>query len=418
MKRLFTLCVVPLLLIIAVPKQSVSQLAPIYNFSSSSLESGSLNTVGAVYRFYNVYTGVDALVTIQNMTGGIALRNIDRTADGYPEAFQPEYRIPGRSNGYIDFNIQFVAAGTSTLVSQPFVDASGLDIDGSGTDPDFLKEFNTIDMGGGAYEFNSINNQIVVSQTGTAFTAANTTGVLFGALVDTAAKEVMFTVSSTNVSSMTFRVGADNQMSSNGNRYASLYYKKFDYQHFPLAISNLLSFTGSSENHNVNLKWEMVANKYSRVILEKSNNGADFINISEYVLDVPEGTRKDFRYTDYEVSSSTVFYRLKSVNETGHIDYSSILTFRLSNNSMVKTLNVYPSVIQSSATVNIKVAERENTSLVVTDFSGRKVMQQQVILNSGTNNIMVNGFDKFLKGIYVISLKTTSGVFTSKVIIQ
>ncbi len=417
MKRFFTQCVM-LLLIMTATQQSIAQVAPLYSFSSSALEFGTANTTGAVYRFSNVYTGVDALVSIEGMSSGITLKNIDRTADGYSEAFQPEYKISGNSNAYIDFTIKFVITTTSTLVSQPLVDATGLDIDGNGgSGPNFLKEFNRIDMGGGAYEFNSFNNQIVVSQTGTAFTATNTTGALFGALVDTTAKEVMYTVSATGVSSMSYRVGSDNQTSSTSTRYASLYFKKFKYQHFPLAISNLLSFNGSCDNNNVSLKWEMVANKYSKVILERSNNAADFTSVADYILDVPEGTRKDFRYTDSEISGNAVFYRLKSVNETGHIDYSNILTFRL-NNGIMKGLNVYPTVIQSYATINIQVSERENTSLLVTDMFGKKVMQQQLLLNAGTNNLTVNGFEKFLKGVYIISLRTGSGIFSSKVVVQ
>lgn len=125
-------------------------------------------------------------------------------------------------------------------------------------------------MGGGSYEFNTYKSEITVSQAGTAITGANYTGNLYGALVDTAAKEVMYTVTHTNVGIMTFRVGSNNQTTGQSTRYASLYYKKFVYQHYPLAISGLMSFDAVAVNNKVKLGWELAADKYSKVVLEKA----------------------------------------------------------------------------------------------------------------------------------------------------
>lgn len=100
-------------------KQITSPGSSIFNFNSWSLESGTALTTGAVYRFANVATGVDALVTISTITSGITLRNIDRTIDGYGEAFQPEYRVNGSTNGYIEFQIRFVNSGGATTSARP-----------------------------------------------------------------------------------------------------------------------------------------------------------------------------------------------------------------------------------------------------------------------------------------------------------
>lgn len=417
MKRFFTQCVM-LFVIVAAPKKATSQEPPIYNFSISTLESGTANTTGAVYRFYDVYTNLDALVTVSGMSAGITLKNIDRTADGYQEAFQPEYRISGNTNGYIDFSIVFVSSGTSTPVAQPTVSATGLDIDGSPKEDGNLYEYNQIDMGGGAYEYNSYNSQIILSQTGTAITGANATGVLFGALVDTTAKEVMFSVTATNLSSMTYRVGADNQSSSTSTRYASLYYKKFTYQHFPLAISNLVSFDGTVANSNVKLNWELaVTNNYKDVVLEKSNTSSNFSAIMVYSLDGTEDENNIFSYTDNSLSGDMVFYRLKATDMSGKVEYSNILSFRM-NADAKKELKLYPSVINSYTTVNISVTQKAEAVLQVTDMSGRMVKQQQLMLNAGVNNVTVNGFERYLKGNYIVSVRTATDMFTQKILVQ
>lgn len=417
MKRFFTLCVM-LFVIVAAPQKATSQVAPIYNFSNAVLESGTANTTGAVYRFANVYTNTDALVTVAGMSSGITLRSIDRTADGYQEAFQPEYRISGNTNGYIDFTIVFVNAGTSTAVTQPIVSATGLDIDGNINGGTSLYEFNRIDMGGGTYEYNTYNSQIVVSQTGTAITGLNTTGVLFGALVDTVAKEVMFSVTATSLSTMTYRIGSDNQTSSNSTRYASLYYKKFTYQHFPLAISDLLSFDGIAGNNNVKLNWELAeANNYSKVALERSNTSSNFSTVAEYVLNVTEEGDNTFSYTDNNLPGNMVFYRLKATDQSGKVQYSNILSFKAGSNTN-KELKVYPSVINSNATISISVAQKAEAVLHVTDMSGRMVKQQQLMLNSGANSITVNGFERYLKGNYIVSVRTATDMYTQKILVQ
>lgn len=415
MKKCFTLCV--MFLLAAVANLSYSQTAPLYNFSSYSLDSGTALTTGAVYRFSNVYTNVDAFVKVTGMSAGIILKDIDRTADGYQEAFQPEYRVSGSTNGYIDFRVTFVTHATSTVVSQPLVAATGLDIDGSTNGGTTLKEFNTIDMGNGVHEFNSFNSELIISQTGTAFTGANNTGVLYGALVDTSAKEVMYTVTSSNVTVLNYRVGANNQTTSTSTRYASLYFKKFTYQHFPLAISNLVSFEGVIKNNKVNLHWELSGNKYSRIELEKSYNAASFSSIGEYDLAIAEGNRQQFNYTDHAVTGKVVFYRLKSTTETGKTEYSNILSFRTGEDNAAR-LTVYPTVVRSAATVNINVPKRSNGLLQVTDLSGRTVKQQQLVLAEGTNNITISGFDSFLKGNYIVSVRTSDGLLSRQVIVQ
>lgn len=394
-------------------EKSQAQAAPIFNFNTYSLESGTALASGAVYRFTNVDSGVDALVTISTVTSGITLRNIDRTIDGYGEAFQPEYRISGNTNGYIEFQIRFVTSGTSTTSSRPLVSATGLDIDGSPNGSSSLKEYNQIDMGGGAFEFNTYKSEITVSQTGTAISGNNYTGTLFGALVDTTAKEVMFSVTNTNVGTMTYRVGSNNQTSSNSTRYASLYYKKFTYQHFPLAISGLMSFDGVAVNNKVKLSWELAANKYSKVVLEKSNTSSNFTKVYE----ANSGSFTHSGYTDGDVQGGHVFYRLCATNLEGKTEYSSIISVKL-NGSAKNEMNIYPSLIQTSATVAVDISEKTEGTVLISDLSGRIVKQQKVNLQAGSNSIAVDGFDNFAKGNYIVALRTPAVVYSRKVVVQ
>jgi hypothetical protein len=411
--RLFAALIAIVCFVIVAPKKSQAQTAPIFNFNSWSLESGTALTSGAVYRFANVASGVDALVTISTVTAGITLRNIDRTIDGYGEAFQPEYRVNASTNGYIEFQIRFVNSGGNTTSPRPLVSATGLDIDGSPNGSTSLKEFNRIDMGGGTYEFNTYDSEITLSQTGTAITGNNYTGTLFGALVDTTAKEVMFSVTNTNVGTMTYRVGANNQNSSTSTRYASLYYKKFTYQHYPLAISGLMSFEGLAVNNKVKLSWELAANKYSKVVLEKSNTSSNFTKVYE----ANSGSFASSGYTDADIQGGQFFYRLSATNLEGKTEYSSIIAVKV-NGFEKQGMNVYPSLIQSGATVAVELKEKTEGVVLVSDLSGRIVKQQKVNLQAGSNSIAVDGFDNFSSGNYIVALRTPAVVYSRKVVVQ
>jgi hypothetical protein len=411
--RIGILCLITFLSISVVFGQ-----APKFSFQNPTLISGTDKQVNAVYRFPSVITGVDALVTIQGITGNISLRNIDRTADGYGEAFQPEYKIGGLSNAYIDFLITFVQAGTNTSLNQPLVDVTGLDIDGDTQSGLMLMEFNRVDMGNGVCDFNFNNTQLVISQTGTAFTGANITGVLFGALVDTSAKEVMFTVSSSNVTSFTYRVGANNLTTNAGTRYASLYFKKFTYDYDILPVSPVKSFNGSNTTDKVKLNWSLSSgNSLTSVELEKSNSAGKFQPIAEYMVNVDGNMENNFSYSDNQAQGDVFLYRLKMTNAFGKIEYSNVLSFKMKG-PIKNDMKVFPTIVSSSITVNITAEAQENSVMRVTDMWGRTVKEQKITLQEGNNSLIAAGFEQFQKGNYVVSIHTSGGITSKQIIIQ
>jgi hypothetical protein len=55
---------------------------PKYDFRNASQISGTDRQVGALYRFPNVRSGVDALVSITIITGGLTINTLDGTSSG------------------------------------------------------------------------------------------------------------------------------------------------------------------------------------------------------------------------------------------------------------------------------------------------------------------------------------------------
>ncbi len=399
--------------------QTLSAQAPIYRFQSPTLIEGTDRQVGAKYRFSNVVTGVDAHVRIDSMTSGITLQNIDRTADGYPEAFQPEYRISSGRNAFILFTIQFMQGGTSTPASQANVDLSGLDIDGSTSSGRSLYEMNGVDMGGGVCTFNATNSHIVLAQHGTEYRGWNITGFLFGALVDTSANEVMFTVTHVNVSSFKYRVGANNETTNNSTRYASLYFKRFE---FPdgavLSAPYLRNFQGVSADGKTRLQWQLnEASPAATVAIERSSTSdGDYQTIAEYWVNMEGNTATDFQYTDaaYDNKSVANWYRLRITGVDGKVQYSHVLQFRNQSASDKKQLVLYPTEVQSGVNLQFYAQRSEQASFEIYNLSGKLIYRQALNLQAGQNTIRINTLDGIPRGQFVSTLRTSEGMYPAR----
>ncbi len=384
---------------------------PDYSFTSFSRISGTDKQVGSVYRFTNVKSGLDALVTITAITGGVSLNNLDG-GSGYSEAFQPVVTAPSNTNGYIEFNIQFVTAGTSTPVVQTMVAATPIDVDGDNN----VKEFDQIQRISGVVDYNVTGLELSISYASGWFTGTNIGGVDYPG-IDTSAKGVMFTVINTNISSFRIRTGVNNQSGSNVNRLRSVYFRRFIYPVSALLpLSHLISFTGAAGSNKVNLSWELASgHSFSKVIVERSENGTTYIAVNETaVVSADKNTKAS--YTDFKVNDANVYYRLKMITVAGKTEYSNVLVFKSGNSNSAKQIKVYPTAIQSSVAVNVTTENSGSAVFQIADYSGRIVYQQAVNLQAGNNSVAVQGLDKLMKGNYIALVKQGNSVQQQKVV--
>ena len=116
-------------LVVRTPVGPTCQDPPLFTFNSAgNLEQGTALSVGAVYRFSSVATGVDALVTIEDASSA----SVTALNNASSNQFEPTINTSA-SDGYIDFSIRFVQSGTGFSISYNEIPVSGLDIDGLGS---------------------------------------------------------------------------------------------------------------------------------------------------------------------------------------------------------------------------------------------------------------------------------------------
>lgn len=407
-----SICIYTVLLLSAF--RSYSQPAADYVFVSPTLVSGTDLTVGAVYRFSLVKPGVDALVTITGAVNAV-LTILDQTGTGYNNAFQPNVRVNSMTTGYIDFRIDFVVTGTSTLSTQTEVPITALDIDGYNNAPNQrLNEFEEFDLGPGAFaEFDFTGSDIDVAfVSATTIRATNVAGVEYGSIH--LSPNVRFTAVNASISTIYVRSGAiNNDVFNNVNRQRSFYFARFSYPNSGiLASAGLKSFTGSMEQQQATLHWELEkGHTIKKLEIERMEGKGLFSSIT--TIEQPVSSHASF--TDHEVPPGTHYYRLKLQDADSAIHYSKIIMLEallpVQNNR-----RLFPSVCTHKTTLQWYAQQRSPVRLQVVDYSGRVVLTRKITVNKGTNFIEIPLVQQWPAGNYAVHLITDQERWAGKLI--
>lgn len=392
---------------------------PDYIFKNGSLisASGTDKRVGAKYRFPNVKPGVDGIITITDIKN-ITIDDIDG-ASGFDEAFQPVINVPRKTDGYAEFQLDFVIHNTIIPSIMLNVPLTAIDIDGNSSGGDKIYEydqFKTSLLYHIIYDFIGANLNVQINSTWV--TAENTSGRDYPG-VDTVQNDVMFTMVHAAVSSVTFRVGADNKTNSSVQRLRSVYFKRFILPNFSvLAQSAVSNFNGKKEKNNVSLNWKFSATYgINETVLERSLDGKEYTTVTSKTYngaDIPESDS----YTDVVSGSKTYAYRLKVINVNGKASYSQVIYFRDGNTVSGNEMNIYPNVIQNGASVQVNSDVTMKTTAQVVDYSGRIVYKTAVQLNKGTNSFYLDVAGKLAKGNYLVVMPLNGQQLSQKIVIR
>ncbi len=389
-----------------------------YSFTGGVLKSGTALQAGAVYSFSNVKSGVDATVTITNITGGITVTSIDG-GGGFAKALQPVLSVPGGANGYLEMLVNFYDAGSTTPMSQAEVPVTPIDVDGGTSSGTYLYEFDEIEMINGYTYFQYAGSELNMSMVSGWARGKNTTGVDYPG-IDTVQKSVMFTSINANISSFRIRVGADNQTSGSASRLRSLYFQRFTYP-FTLVLPNrtLLNFSGAEKNNGVELKGTLSASHtFDKMYIERGNTSNNFETIAEINITGTATSAYSFTYFDSHPDIKMNFYRIRLVNTTQNL-------IEISNTLMVKMNGTEPGglqvlntmVKQNDPVVAIQSRQDIKSTLQLYDMSGRMVYQRGAKINTGTNSIDLSGL-KAMRGYYVLTVSSDVMTTKQKIVIQ
>jgi hypothetical protein len=174
-------------------------------------------------------------------------------------------------------------------------------------------------------------------------------------------------------------------------------------QNIPLPVNFIGLVANRNTDNSVNMKWdvseEVNVNEYQ---IERSTNGSSFSSVGS----APAKGKSIYTFTNYDVPSNTVFYRIKSVDIDGRFKYSGIIKLPgNSSNSYSNTLTIYPMPAKDDITVeHMKLTG--NAKMMITSVDGK--ILKVIIPTPGSSHTPVN-VSGMTTGIYFLRLDDGTG---------
>ena len=140
--------------------------------------------------------------------------------------------------------------------------------------------------------------------------------------------------------------------------------------------------------------------------MERSADGRNFTGITTITADALR-CQQPFDYTDTHPVNGMNYYRLKMTDAYGKVTYSIIIAI-LNKESGFDIAGLYPTIVNSNATLNVTAAQKTKMDIVITDVTGRQVQKIACNLLAGSNQFTVN-LSSLGAGTYQITGYTADG---------
>ena len=409
--------------------QSITELV----FKNSYLLSGTALQNGAKYVFPNITTGVDAVLTIVGRSdANVVINNIDVTSSGWDKAFQPQLgktgTVAANSNYWVEFDITFYNAGYNTApykVQLQNITATGLDIDG---DNGSFREYAQMN------EITSYNTSAITSLQ-PILLATLPVNIYSGKVeynyqflgstqdypgIDTSATSIMATYVYEYKKTITFRIGGmtGNSSVSSPSRMNSIWFRQFSLSTLPVKLT---SFTATLVNNNkADLKWTTASEiNVNHFVVEKSNDGINFGDAGIVFAYGNAADNTNYTYSDNiaNIQSGIVYYRLRSVDIDGKIQYSETRIIRISKNADKNiTIVAYPNPVTNELRVTIPSAwQNKKVTYELFNANGQTAKK---IENSSSNQTETLQVNNLAPGFYIVRVNCNGETSQQKIIKQ
>jgi Secretion system C-terminal sorting domain len=172
----------------------------------------------------------------------------------------------------------------------------------------------------------------------------------------------------------------------------------------------LTSFTGTTEGNKVNLVWVTASEKNNASIeVERSYDAVHFATVGTLKGHGTTSEVNNYAYTDATATGTIAYYRLKTVEFSGAVDYSQVIGVKLGKGSKLEV-----GVIATDlGLVTYNSMEEGNATLSVVNLSGQVVAQAQATATEG-NNVVPMNLNALANGIYLLQVRTANSTVTKK----
>jgi hypothetical protein len=177
----------------------------------------------------------------------------------------------------------------------------------------------------------------------------------------------------------------------------------------PLPVK-LTEFGANKQNSAVKLIWKTSQEINTReFVVERSTDGTRFERIATVAARGNTTTMSSYQVLDASPATGNNFYRLKTIDFNGFVEYSKVIKI---NFGKAFTVSLLPNPARGSITINI-ANYKEPLMMEIIDMGGRVV--KSTILYNSVNPISVSNLSK---GMYLVKLKGETEVYSEKLVIE
>jgi hypothetical protein len=184
----------------------------------------------------------------------------------------------------------------------------------------------------------------------------------------------------------------------------------------PALPISLLSFTGIKQDKTNLLNWSTASETNNRGFeLQRSANGNDFTSITfvnSKAIGGNSSAQLNYSFSDITPLGGTNYYRLKQVDKDGRFAMSKVVAIKGLKPTSLQLVGVYPNPAVNKLNVNIESPVVDFVTLVVTDMTGKVLMNKMKAMAVGDNNVELN-VSTLPAGSYFIKAVCANGCETS-----
>jgi hypothetical protein len=167
----------------------------------------------------------------------------------------------------------------------------------------------------------------------------------------------------------------------------------------------LTSFSGEKAGNTNKLDWQTLSEINNKGFeIQRSVDGINFSSIGYVSSKINNGNSNNpttYQYIDNKPFPGNNYYQLKQFDNDGKTVNSKVVLIRGNKIDAVYIRRIYPTPTKNKINISISSPITNNIRLIITDVTGRSLMQKVVQVNTGDNIVVINVAD-LSAGIYFV----------------
>ncbi len=181
----------------------------------------------------------------------------------------------------------------------------------------------------------------------------------------------------------------------------------------------LSSFTASTSNGQVNLKWRTATETNNRIFeIERKSDNSNFVTIGFINGQGTTTQAHDYSYTDNSVNPGIYTYRLKQVDFDGRFSFSDEVEIQVLAPTKFELVQNFPNPFNPSTNISFSLAQAGNVRLAVYNSLGQEV---STLINefkeSGSYQVTFDAVN-LSSGVYFYKLEAPNFVQIKKMMLS